>query len=67
MMDFALREEIRSCINDMKQTAEYLDQAADRMEASIKGEGLGSMRICTRMRSDANEYRKAARELSKVL
>ena len=65
MMDFALREEIRSCINNMKQTAKYLDQAADQMEASIQG--LGSMRICTRMRSDANEYRKAARELSKVL
>lgn len=65
MMDFALREEIRSCINNMKQTAKYLDQAADQMEASIQG--LGDMKICTRMRSDANEYRKAARELSKVL
>ena len=36
MMDFALREEIRSCINDMKQTAKYLDQAADQMEESIQ-------------------------------
>ena len=65
MMDFALREEIRSCINNMKQTAKYLDQAADQMEASIQG--LGDMKICRRMRSDANKYRKAARELSKVL
>ena len=65
MMDFALREEIRSCINNMKQTAKYLDQAADQMEASIQG--LGDMKICRRMCSDANEYRKAARELSKVL
>lgn len=65
MMDFALREEIRSCINNMKQTAKYLDQAADQMEVSIQG--LGDMKICRRMRSDANEYRKAARELSKVL
>lgn len=65
MVDFALREEIRSCINDMNRTAEYLEKAADQMEASIQG--LGNMKICRRMRSDANEYRKAARELSKVL
>ena len=65
MMDFALREEIRSCINNMKQTAKYLDQAADQMEASIQG--LGDMNICKRMRSDANDYRKAATELSRAL
>lgn len=65
MMDFALREEIRSCINNMKQTAEYLDQAADKLEASLQG--LGKMNICKRMRSDANDYRKAATELSRAL
>lgn len=65
MMDFALREEIRSCINNMKQTAKYLDQAADKLEASLQG--LGKMNICKRMRSDANDYRKAATELSRAL
>lgn len=64
-MDFTLRQEIRSCINNMNQTANYLEQAAGQMEASLKG--LGNMNICRRMRSDANEYRKAAKELSKAL
>lgn len=65
IIDFGLRADIRSCVIDMENTARYLEQAANQLEVSLKG--LGDMKICTRMRSDANEYRKAARELSKVL
>ena len=49
----------------MNKTASYLDQAADKLEASLQG--LGKMNICKRMRSDANDYRKAATELSRAL
>mgnify|MGYP000190012417 CR=1 FL=1 len=65
MMNYALQNEMRSCINDMRQTAKYLDEAADKLEASLQG--LGKMNICKRMRSDANEYRKAANEMGKAL
>ena len=65
LMDFALQTEIRSCMNEMKQTANYLEQAADQLEASLQG--VGNMRICQRMRADANDYRKAANELGKAL
>lgn len=65
MASFALQSEIRACIQEMNKTASYLDQAADKLEASLQG--LGDMKICRRMRSDANDYRKAATELSRAL
>lgn len=65
IIDFGLRADIRSCVIDMENTARYLEQAANQLEVSLKG--LEDMNICKRMRSDANDYRKAATELSRAL
>lgn len=63
-MDISLKNEINSCITELRSIARELDDAADEVAASIQGMNTG--KYTKDLYHSADKYREAARKLEKI-
>lgn len=63
-MDRDLRRELDQCINDVRQVANLLNEAASQLDSAVQG--LGQLKMAEEMRHYAQKYADVAKRLNRV-
>lgn len=63
-MDRNLRRELDQCINDVRQVANLLNEAASQLDSAVQG--LGQLKMTEEMRHYAQKYTDVAKRLNRV-
>ena len=63
-MDAALRNELDSCISELRDIARVLDQQANEVTGSIQG--MSTQKYTNALHRYAENYRRAANKLSNI-